>query len=554
MRRRNRPWEEPHPGVWISAPGTDKGFCRSASSANYRLVLIGQLYEKISLEDLLANCISYIEQNKDFDDPAGHYILFVINTLKPQTYVFTNRMGSYHAYWSSTGTISTNYTILSKSLNNTSLDWEGITGFFAMGYFPNDKTYLREVRIFEPASCYCFDNNLRLLSKNRYSTWQYNPQERPIDNTIEELHSILQDSLSVATQGYRVGLPISGGLDSRLLAGELTGKHIGYAGLQAFSYGYSGDSPETAIAKKVASACSVPLYSYTLPNYLFETLGEIADAVELFQYVDGTRQASAMSWLSDNTDLVVGGHWGDVWMNNMHVHDEQELLPAFRSKIIKKGSKWLLEEICKPNISRPVEYLDDYFLEFNNRYSYIKDADFQFKIYKTEQWSHRWTTASIRMYQAASFPVLPFYDRRISDLFSTIPVNIIKNRKLEIEYIKAFYPRLAKIRWQEYDANLYLFRTFNNRNLLYRTASKLRRVMKQQQTVQRNWEVFFLNPNGKKKLEEMLLNEPYLSEFVSREKVGLLLNDLQDKPAAGNGYTVSMLLTFSLFLKKIYNN
>ena len=36
--------------------------------------------------------------------------------------------------------------------------------------------------------------------------------------------------------------------------------------------------------------------------------------------------------------------------------------------------------------------------------SHIADPDFRIKAFKTDQWSFRWTTASLRMFQAAAYP------------------------------------------------------------------------------------------------------------------------------------------------------
>ena len=552
-RKCNEDWQHVPGNIWYSLPGNKK-FITEASNSKYQLIFIGQLYETVDGNDLLNRCISYIEKaGSNYTDAAGHYIIFVSALATGDTYVFTNRLGSYHAYWSEDGAISTNYLALSKSKQQKYLDWEGITGFMAMGYFPNDSTYLKGISIFEPATCYHFNSSLELIDKKRYWQWQYHPEEKPLESHFALLKDILQSSLAVSTNNYNTAIPISGGLDSRLLAGELSteAKHT-YKSLNAFSYGYTADSPELKIAAKIAEARNIPIHKYQLPNYLFQQIDEIAESIELFQYVDGTRQASATDWLRQNADVVIGGHWGDVWMNDMGVDAKGDLLPAFQNKIIKKGSQWLLDNVCGQHINNSSAYLNDYFQSFISKHSDIQNADLLMKIYKTDQWSFRWTTASLRMYQVAAMPVLPFYDRRIVDLFCTIPSKAVNNRQLEIEYLKHYHKDLAKITWQEYDADLYNYKYFNNRNIAYRGAKKLQRLVTGEKPVQRNWEVFYLNPEGRISLEERLLNNNLLNELVPANKTKELLDDLYRNPTAANGYTVSMLLTFSIFLDKVF--
>jgi hypothetical protein len=552
-RGSNNDWRCVSGDVWFSLPGNGD-FITEVENEKHKLVLIGQLYEKIDKPELLNRCISYIHnQENKYNDPAGHYIIFVTSLASGDVYVFTNRMGSYHAYWSEDKAISTNYLALAKAKTNKKLNWEGTTGFMAMGYFPNDTTYLQGINIFEPACYYHFDSDLNLVKKKRWWQWEYKPTEKPAESSINELKGILQSSLAIATNNKRTVIPVSGGLDSRLLAGELTsGDGLNYKSLQALCYGYTADSPEIQIGKQIAKARHLPIHAYQLPDYLFEQLDEIAEAVELFQYVDGTRQASATDWLKHNADVVVGGHWGDVWMDSMNIEEKADLVPAFQKKIIKKGSQWLLDNICQQHVKDSSAYLNDYFQSFVSQYSHIDSADFLMKIYKTDQWSFRWTAASLRMYQAAVMPVLPFYDKRIVDLFCTIPGDSVKNRELQIAYLKQYHEDLARITWQEYDADLYNYKYFNNRNVAYRAVKKIQRTITKTKPVQRNWEVFYLNAKGKSNLEQRLLGNQLLNEIVVEHKIKALLDDLHNHPTAANGYTVSMLLTFAVFLDKVF--
>lgn len=552
-RSNNKYWTLSGNNVWLSLPAEDKGFITRVNSGSNRLILLGQLYEVISDAELLQRCATYIEQpEQQFNDPGGHYIIFVMDESTKQIHVFTNRLGSYHAYWSTDKAISTCYLSLAKSKADKKLDWQGVTGFMAMGYFPEDKTYLEGISIFEPASYYCFDEQLNLKEKKKYWQWTHEPGNEPAEVYSEHLQEILQSSLKIAVQGKNAAIPLSGGLDSRLLAGELTNKGLNYKNLKALSYGFTQNSPEIKIANQIAAKRNIPIHAYQMPDYLFDKLGEITEAVELFQYVDGTRQASATEWLSENTDIVIGGHWGDVWMDNMHVGSKEELPAAFQKKIIKKGAAWLLENICEPHLPNRSDYLCDYFKSFINKYNDIQDADFVMKIYKTDQWSFRWTAASLRMYQSASFPVLPFYDKRIVDLFSTIPTEMVRDRKFQVDYLKQYHNDLAKITWQEYDADLYSYKYFNNRNIGYRVIDKIKRTVAAEKTIQRNWEVFYLNPRGQQHLENILLNNKMLNDLVAEQKVKQLLDELQNNPTAANGYAVSMLLTFVLFLKEVF--
>ena len=544
------------PQLWNSLPGNSE-YYTAYEDDSASIILIGQLYESVDITSLLQQCEQYISGDVSvFDEPAGHYALIVYIKPSKQYHVFTNRLGTYHLYYSSiegVNTISTYYTGLAKTSSIKILDWEGITGFMAMGFFPGNTTWLEGIAILEPASHYTFSEDLDLLSHKRYWNWSFSPAVENEDNLLERFDGLLLEIMSFATANKKVALPISGGLDSRTLAGVLAKQIKQPKSVWSYSYGYTANSVETKIAKRIAKAEGIAFDEYIVPQYLFEKSATIADAVELFQYIDGTRQACMLDELEQQADVVVGGHWGDVWMDDMGMNTMNEA-EFFKKKIVKRGSNWLLENVCKPYYTNYDTFLKNYFNNWNNQHSHIEDKDFRMKIFKTDQWSFRWTVPSLRMYQASVMPVLPFYDKRVVDFFSTVPTSIVQQRLFQIAYIKKYHPELARIKWQEYDANLYKYKRFNNRNIFYRIVKKIQRSLKPNDDISRNWELFYLNDVGRKNLEKILLDNPAFAKVVEIERVKELLQDFYDYPTAANGYRISMMHTFAVFMKTVFND
>jgi hypothetical protein len=539
---------------WLSLPG-NKNYIKQFSNEIADIIVIGQFYEHVEIESLLNNCLHYIDkETTSFIEPAGHYILLVFYKLKKEYHIFTNRLGTYHAYYSSIGgqnILSTYFLGLARQAQIKNLDWEGITGFMATGFFPGNTTYLEGISILEPASHYVFDAGLDMVSHKRYWDWIYEPVPREASTLFEEFDSILADSLSYAVQNKRVALPISGGLDSRTLAGIITAHKFDYRSLWSFSYGFTDKSHETKIASKIATARGVDFNRYTVPDYLFDKIDLIADSVELFQYIDGTRQAAMNNILEGKCDTIIGGHWGDVWLDDAGVESltEEEY---YNKKVIKRGSNWLLSEVCKPYYPNYEIFLGNYFNNWSHKYKNIENKDFRIKIFKTDQWSFRWTVPSLRMYQAAVMPVLPFYDKRLVDFFTTVDVSVLKNRNFQVAYLKKYHSDLAKIKWQEYDSNLYNYKKYNNRNLVYRAVNKVKTIVLNQKPVIRNWELFYLNTTGKEKLENILLHNKAFNEIVPVATAQQLFTDFYNYPNASNGYRISMLHTFAQFMKKVF--
>jgi hypothetical protein len=221
----------------------------------------------------------------------------------------------------------------------------------------------------------------------------------------------------------------------------------------------------------------------------------------------------------------------------------------------KCGREWLLEHICRPHLhgAEPEEIARELLEQELKPLDSIADADFRLKVLKTNQWAHRWTLASLRAYQPAAFARTPFLDPRIIDFFCTIPTSMVRGRRLQIEFLKRFAPDLARVRWQLYGVNLFRHDRHYQWVLPTRALRKLRRVIGGKRPAQRNWEVQFLSAGQWQRLEGALLDRRRrihrIHDLVEPAAIRPLLRRLASERSAADGYSVSMLLTFSEWLE-----
>jgi hypothetical protein len=498
----------------------------------------------------------------------GHFLLCGWNTAERQWHFWTDRFGTFHAYRSQDGArsaIGTFSPAVAQAASQRHLDWRGLAGFFAFGFFPQDRTYFEDVRILRPASHYIFDKHGQPLGETRYWQWSHEPNaSRSYDDTVAEFADIFGRVIDEQTYPGRVAVPISGGLDSRSTIAALNGHGHTLSAedrLWSYSYGYTANSVETNIARRIAAAQTLPFQSFIIQPYLFDKMDLVLGSVEGFQDVTQCRQAAVVDEISQQADYLIAAHWGDVWLDDMGLAADVQPAPGpeqiarhAMQRITKGGGRWLLEQICRPQLKGELDNcLPTMVNEELSRVAHIADPDFRIKAFKTDQWSFRWTMASLRMYQAAAFPRLPFFDTRLSDFFCTVPTKYVAKRQLQIDYLKRFAPALARITWQAYDSNLFWQRHFNSWLLPKRAFKKVGRLAaRSQQQPQRNWEVQFLSDSGRRELTRWLLESKLkLHEFVPAREVQTLLEHFYAEPfKQKRGYTVSMLLTFSAWLER----
>jgi hypothetical protein len=489
---------------------------------------------------------------------SGHYLLMAWDRQERRWHVWTDRFGTLHAYHCGSGgraALGTFSPSVAAAASGRALDWSALSGFFAFGFFPGDRTHFEDVRILRPASHSTFDASGQRLSSERYWRWGHRPDARLREpEAVEELGRLLAEVMRDQTGEGRIALPISGGLDSRSTVAALAPG----AWVWSYSYGYSSDSPETRIARQVARARGLSFDMFTIGEYLFDRLDQILESVEGFQDVTLCRQAAVVGEIAARADYVIAAHWGDVWLDDMGLigrprsPTEEEIVLHALATMEKRGREWLLGHLCAPRLSGedPEAVVREFVREELALLAGVEDPDFRVKALKTDQWSFRWTTSSLRMYQPGAFPRLPFYDTRLADFFLGLSSERVAGRRLQIEYLKRFAPDLAGIEWQASGASLFARRSWR-RSLPLRALRKAYRLATRRRAVERNWEAQFLSPAGRAALEDRLLPPGRrVHSLVSPQKVRSLLDEFFAEPTPARGYSVSMLLTFSAWLER----
>ena len=139
-------------------------------------------------------------------------------------YAFTDRHGLRHLYWLAENNgfawASEVKAFLSHSAFTPSLSAETLESFFDIGYALGDATWFRQVRLIPPASVLTWDLVTRHHETHQY--WSWTDVKRLVVEDEREVVEELGYRFVKAVQrrcrpGERVGLSLSGGLDSRAI-------------------------------------------------------------------------------------------------------------------------------------------------------------------------------------------------------------------------------------------------------------------------------------------------------------------------------------------------
>ena len=435
------------------------------------------------------------------------------------------------------------------------IDKKAVAIFTATGFFLDQDTYYKEQRALKPGHNYSVDQFGNYDEGTPYFNWSYNPIDRPFDQIVEEFKQLFEEIIKEQTNGVKVILPLSGGLDSRTQAVAL--KNL-KAEVNSYSYEFEGGYQEAKISEQIAQIQGFDFKKFTIQrSYLWECIDDLAEINQCYSEFTHPRQMAVIDDLGSMGDVFNLGHWGDVLFDDMGVDDNlsfQEQVDVLVKKILKKGGlelgealwkEWDLEGCFFDYLRARVEVL-------------LKDinipnsANAQIRAFKSLYWAPRWTSVNLSVFEKIKPIHLPYYDNRMCEFITTIPEKYLSKRQIQIEYIKRYAPKVARVTWQE-NKPFNLYNHHLNRspyNLPFRVLNKLKRTFSSQQYVQRNWELQFLGEENEKELEQRLFTK---SNLVSEKTRNELYTKFTNVDGVKYSHPVSMLLTLMTWEKQRAN-
>lgn len=434
------------------------------------------------------------------------------------------------------------------------LNFEAICIFVAIGFFLDQDTYWKDEVALSTASNHKIDSDGKLRDSNPWFKWHYTPREITFNQALEDFSVLFETIISEQTQGKKVILPLSGGLDSRTQAAAL--KHLN-ANVFSYSYRFENGYPETKIAKQIAEACNFEFKKFEIyRGYLWNSIDDLAELNQCYSDFTTPRQMAIHNEFESMGDIFSLGHWGDVLFDSFNLPElsDEAQVDVLIKKLLKKGGLDLATKLWKSwNLSGSFEIYFESRIKSLLEQIEIKNINAKLRAFKSLYWAPRWTSVNLSIFSSKKPITLPYYDKRMCEFICTVPEEYLKNRQLQINYIKNYAPELAKISWQDQRPfNLNNFQL--NRapyNLPYRITNKIGRMLKNvsgRNYVQRNWELQFNGDDNKLQLQHHLLNSG-LENLIPKSLITTYCDAFINNNSLQNAHAMNMLLVLSQFNK-----
>lgn len=413
-----------------------------------------------------------------FGDPRSHEVS-----------VITDIIGSCHFFVRTFehAVVLSSSTLQLASLGGFTLDPIGCQEFIATASITENRTFFKEVKRLEPATCYRYGSG-KLKSSVRY--WRLN--DLPLDSLRDsEAASALKETVIGAAQRINKVFPrtvcdLTGGYDSRfMIAAFLSG---GLPITTAVSGSLS--SPDVLISKALASRENLPNI-WQNPN-LGGSLEELQDSVRLtdgaFDVVEYSRIYTIQKTLSEQFDISVNGYAGEHGRGY-----GWEVLFPHAGERIPIDSRHLAKRRLVPTAFDPSIFLQDQRIDFVEHFHQVVDRtnqglgglpntaqyDYCLLMLRASPWQGRIASATNQIWPCLSFFLL----RSVLDVMLMLDSTDRSNSYIVRRILVEMQPRLANypldsgypaipLTWQNFYRFWPIFPMYGNR-----AANKVLRLL-----------------------------------------------------------------------------
>jgi asparagine synthase (glutamine-hydrolysing) len=151
----------------------------------------------------------------------GPFLLVAIDRESDRVVVGTDKLGTRQCFYTAEGPFAfgSNLATPLAAVDHPTVDLEGLSDMLLIGQVWGEKTLIEELSALPAASVLEYDGGAREVRSYWQFEFETGPQSDPLTPIVEEYRKAVAETSE--TMDGSVGLWLSGGLDSRTLAGEL---------------------------------------------------------------------------------------------------------------------------------------------------------------------------------------------------------------------------------------------------------------------------------------------------------------------------------------------
>lgn len=392
----------------------------------------------------------------EFDRLNGEFFAVIFDEEENTLKLVTDRLGSRVAFYTTEGkdiTFSNDIQSLCRYSGKKELIEEYCIEYLAYKRVFGTKTPFKDVEKLPPASVTTFDLDTGELNHENYWRPKYDPEDKPYSYFVEKFTEIFQRVIAEEIEDDKsYGLMLSGGSDSRLIAGTIDQEITCY-------HANEWMNTEAKIAEKVAKTA----------DHKFEFLERdedyqpraLKENTELSKFVSNFNQAHFYGFrekLGRGKNVLINGLFADTIFKGSSMKKKsvnlglgnlvlplEEKIEEIHEYIQTKPEipNYLKTELNKEDIYRNNLVIDGEINNHDIKYENLNQMIYAEKYYP---FSNRKAYLTYDSLLQNSPTITPFIDSRFINLYLRTPKKYLIQRNIINSATEQISPKLAKIK------------------------------------------------------------------------------------------------------------
>ena len=353
----------------------------------------------------------------------------VILDKKTNTLILANdALGSYPLYWHVDSQhflfASELKAVLKGTANRSSLNPQAVADYLTFGFLVGTKTLDPSVQLLPPGSLLVYRGDNHSYSIEPYLRLDslFHPWAGTREEYYEELHTLFNRAVQRAfNQGHRIGLALSGGLDSRMILSAVKDRH---AGLCTYTLGVKGCADEVIAAQLAQLAQSEHVFGEMDMRYLKDFVHHLKTMVSLtdgMYLTHGLTELLALQLVEKGGyDVLLRGHGAELAKVSLawplhtdaqifHMKKKDEFIPYILNRVNYISRQAPLHNLFMPDWWKRIEGEAQRSLESSLAPVDLAPADLCSYLYLVEH-HRRFTIPSLELFRNYAEVQLPYVD------------------------------------------------------------------------------------------------------------------------------------------------
>jgi len=334
------------------------------------------------------------------------------------------------------------------------VDDRSVADFFSFGYILGNKTFFQGIELLPPASIMTY--NAGQISIEQYWDFNFNEEyeDHPEEYYIKELSKLILQAVERQMKGnYRVGVPLSGGLDSRTIVASIDKKHYP---IHTFTFG-KPNCDDARFAQKVANKLGTDHHFFEFkPDDLASYAEKAVYITDGLQNCIHAHRMQTYNEIRKIMDVALSGWMGDSIIGNPYITDDLDNTEDKFQLFIRTSTYYapidLLRNLFNDNyfplIEKKINFSKDYILRIDENVD-IKSSSTRLMYYNLKEKHRRFTLMGLVLVRNSLEVRTLFSDYDHVDFNLKIPPIFKIEKRLYKKMILTMFPYLANTPYQK---------------------------------------------------------------------------------------------------------